>query len=253
MKLINRLFVERQRRQCLTMVVFSALSVGSFAQPSENVSSAKKDVEASVQSQGVAGADQVKQTTTDQAKATVNAAAERDMPHKVVESVTEELLTIVKGGEQALKDDPEKYFGDVQVILDKVVHFEFIAKNVMGSYWLKATPEQQQAFVSVFRRSLVKTYAKGMATFANWSFSVEPPKDPTKIGRKTTVKQVVRGPDGVNIVAYTLIWSKKASAWRLTNVVLDGVNLGKTFRTQFGQLVKEHKNNVAKAIENWSA
>ena len=39
--------------------------------------------------------------------------------------------------------------------------------------------------------------------------------------------------------------------WKLINVVLDGVNLGKTFRSQFAQAVKEHEGNLDAAIAGW--
>ena len=44
----------------------------------------------------------------------------------------------------------------------------------------------------------------------------------------------------------------KSGEWKLINVVLNGVNLGKSFRDQFAQAMKQNDNNIDKVIATWA-
>lgn len=184
----------------------------------------------------------------------VSAQESVDSPHQVVEKVTADLLAEVKKSAALLKSDPDKYFESIQKIIEPAVKFEYIAKNVMGVYWQKATPAQQEEFVKVFTQGMVKTYAKGMANYADLKIEVLPPEGDVAEFGKHTVLQKVTAADGINRVAYTMGRSKDDGlGWMLINVVLDGVNLGKTFRSQFAQLVKEYEGDLDAAINAWQS
>ncbi len=174
-------------------------------------------------------------------------------PHDLVNTTTEQLMKVVKANQATYENNPQKYFDEVQTLLEPVVDFKFIARSVMGSYWKTASDEQQQAFVAVFKKGLVETYAKGMAKFNDLSVEVLPSKNAVPEFGKVTVLQKVQAADGTNKkVAYTMGRRKTDANWLLLNVVLDGVNLGSTFRSQFAQAVKEHNGDLDKAIAGWS-
>ena len=42
-------------------------------------------------------------------------------PHQVVEQVTQEMMAVVRGGDQALKANPDRYYEKVGKVLDTVV------------------------------------------------------------------------------------------------------------------------------------
>lgn len=172
-------------------------------------------------------------------------------PHQVVDSVTTQLMQVVSHGKDSMKSNPDAYFAEVQKIMEKVVDFDYIAKNVMGArYWNTASPDQRTRFVSVFTDGLVQTYAKGMANFADLDISVEPPSEDIGDKKRVAVIQKFEGPEGVNNVAYTM-GKHKSGEWRLINVVLDGVNLGETLRSQFAQAVAENKGDLDATISGW--
>lgn len=173
-------------------------------------------------------------------------------PHQVVEEVTTELMKLVESKQNLIKQNPEKYFADVHAILDDAVNFQFIARAVMGSYWKQASPEQQERFTETFKKDLVETYAKGMANFADLKIEVEPPQGDVPSSGKATVVQKITSADKVNRVAYTL-GKREGGQWQLINVVLDGVNLGKTLRSQFAQAMKENNGDLNSTIANWAS
>lgn len=173
-------------------------------------------------------------------------------PHQVVEDTTNNLMAIVKANQATYKSSPKKYFAQVDSVLAAAIDFEFIARSVMGPYWKSASTEQRTAFIETFRRGLVETYAKGMAKFSDLNIEVLPSSGQAPDFGKVEVVQKVMAADGVNKVAYTMGRRKTDPGWKLINVVLDGVNLGSTFRSQFAQAVKEHEGNLDAAIAGWS-
>ena len=176
---------------------------------------------------------------------------ETSAPGEVVESLTAQLLDLARKGQQQLKDDPESFYADIETVLEPMVSFEFIAKNVMGEvYWGQATTSQREAFLIVFKRSLVETYVKGMSQ--NLDYDLKLVDDESKVLKtKASIVQKIVGPDSSNLVVYTLGQGKSGN-WKVLNVVLDGVNLGKTFRSQFAQGVKENKGDIDATIAGWS-
>lgn len=173
-------------------------------------------------------------------------------PHAVVESVTTELMGIVATNKESIKTNPEKYFKEVREIMESAVAFKHIARNVMGAkHWKAATEEQKSRFIEVFTSGMVETYAKGMANFADFEISVVPAKTPVGEKRKTEVIQKFKGPEGISRVSYTMGKNRKGQ-WKLLNVVLDGINLGKTLKTQFSQSVADSKGDLNAAIDGWN-
>ncbi len=172
--------------------------------------------------------------------------------HEVVDSVTTRLMNVVAEGREAMKENPQGYYDKVRTIMETAVDFRYIARNVMGKkYWLSASEEQKTQFIEVFTSGMVETYAKGMANFVDYDISVENPDQEIGERRKVEVIQRFKGPEGVNRVAYTM-GKHRSGEWKLLNVVLDGVNLGKTLRAQFARSVEDAKGDLNAAIAGWN-
>ncbi len=171
-------------------------------------------------------------------------------PEEVVEKVTDELLSFVKANAGILDEDSEEYFFGVKRVLDPAVDFESISKSVMGKrYWLEASEEQRKEFVTVFTSSLVRTYGKGMANFTDLDITVESSRPSDKNPKVYYVQQTVKTQSGGNKILYTM--RKDEYGWRVRNVILNGINLGKTSQSQFSEAVKANKGDVGVAISNW--
>jgi len=188
---------------------------------------------------------------------TVFASAEgadaKPAPFGVVESLTSELLDTVRKNKELAKTDPEQFYTQVATILESKVSFKFIAKNVMSEkYWAQATEQQRDDFVTTFKRSLVETYAKGMSQNLDFAMEILQDKSDYEAGKNTaTIVQKITGPDSVNHIVYSM-GRGRSGQWKVLNVVLDGVNLGKTFRSQFAQAVKENKGDIGATISGWA-
>ncbi len=170
-------------------------------------------------------------------------------PHEIVSEVTEKMFAVVQeydGGER----DSEAYFAEIEQLLEPVVNFAFIARVVMGSHGEDASDSQIKEFAEVFKKGLVRSYAKGIASYADSEVRVSPSEKNLEQVNRVTVKQEVRHEGSTHKLYYTME-RNDAGNWKLINVILDGVNLGRTFRSQFSQAMKKHDGNLDKVIDTW--
>ncbi|WP_226702229.1 phospholipid-binding protein MlaC [Microbulbifer elongatus] len=172
-------------------------------------------------------------------------------PYALIEGVSNELLGVIRSEGQNVNSNPQRYYSAVDRVLAPVVDFDFIARGVMGSHAKKATPAQRAKFASTFRRDLVATFARGVATFGTMDVKVVNPGSAPS-GNRVNVLQEVRSKEGVTKVSYTLV-RNRSGQWKLINVILNGVNLGKTFRGQFSQAMQANGGDIDKVIASWSA
>lgn len=180
-----------------------------------------------------------------------SALAEPQKPQVVVEQVTKELFTVAKASNSGDTKE-EVFFGEVEKILDEVVDFRFIARAVMGkAAFEKASSDQKAKFADVFRGGLVKSYAKGIAGYADSDIKVVgatiSPKDPTR----AVVRQEVSYEGAVHQLSYTM--RLQGEDWRVINVVLNGVNLGQSFSSQFSAAMRKADGDIDKVIAGWLA
>ncbi|MBB3169149.1 MlaC/ttg2D family ABC transporter substrate-binding protein [Simiduia aestuariiviva] len=173
-------------------------------------------------------------------------------PREVVVQVVSSLKTAVNKHDAEKDPEAVQLLTDMRAILEPVVDFGFIARVVMGPAAKTATPQQIARFGDVFRDSLVSTYAKGMTGYVEAEMNI-PPLGPEAAGQnRVAVRQEVTTASGVQIIDYTMAKNRTTGEWKLINVVLNGINLGKTFRSQFAQAHKQHGGDIDKVIASWA-
>ena len=180
------------------------------------------------------------------------APAVSEGPHDVVKRVTTIIVDIIDDKAHLLETEPQDFYDAVSEVLSPVVAFDYIAKGVMGRYAKEATPEQRARFAQVFQSNLITTYAKGMALYGSQEVVVVPPVGEIGSRRRVGVIQKVTTDGAVHSVQYTMGKSKQTGDWMLLNVVINGVNLGETFRSQFAQAMKK-SGDIEEVISSWSA
>jgi phospholipid transport system substrate-binding protein len=173
-------------------------------------------------------------------------------PRDVVVKVVDSLKVAVNKHDAEQDPEAAQLLSEMRSILEPVVDFGFIARVVMGDAAKTASREQMARFEEVFRNSLVSTYAKGMTGYVQAQMNIPPLADEAAGQNRVAVRQEVTTASGVQIIDYTMAKNRTTGEWKLINVVLNGINLGKTFRSQFAQSYKQHSGNVDKVIEYWA-
>lgn len=170
-------------------------------------------------------------------------------PEAVVNEATSNLLKLARAEQQLLDTNPDQYFTKVRALLDPIVDFKFIAKQVMGrKHWPNATETQREQFAEVFTESLVQTFGKAIGQFADFEAEAKLQKMDDS-GNNAWVIQVLKGGDNNSKIAYLM--RKNGDTWKAVNVILDGSKLLDTFKNQFDGAVERYEG-IDGAIANWS-
>lgn len=179
-------------------------------------------------------------------------AQSESAPHAVIEGMTDRLVTTIEAHRGGFEQNPQPFYSALEALLDEALDFKWIAYNVMGPYRKQASQEQHQRFAEKFRRDLVETYGGGLIAFGEQTIVVLPPSDDVADRKTVQVAQEVRSADGNFPLQYTM-GKKRSGEWKITNVIINGVNLGKTFRNQFIQRAQQYGGDLDQVIEHWSA
>ena len=152
-------------------------------------------------------------------------------------------------GEVVAFNEPELLIG-MEVVLGPVIDFGSIAKGVMAKFYRQASAKQIEDFSVAFKHSLLNTYSRAVVALRINDFEIQPnPSSSSKPGRqKVWVKVYANG------AAYDINYAmkKRDQGWMVTNVTLDGINLGLAFRQQFASAMAQNKGNMDDVIAFWN-
>ena len=125
---------------------------------------------------------------------------------------------------------------------------------VMGrTYYNNASFEQRNEFIEVFKSSLLDTYAETLAQWGDQKIETIWPDDSTEeLPAVVDVNQKLITSSNTYPITYK-VRNNGSSGWQIVNIVINGVNLGLTFRNQFQALAFENNNDINAVISNWSA
>ena len=177
-------------------------------------------------------------------------AAPGQSAHDIVQDTTTRLLADLSANKEQYKQDPSKFYDALNTIVGPAVDVKSIANSIMTvKYSRKATPEQKERFEENFKRSLMQFYGNALLEFKNQGITVGPAKDES--GDRTSVDMIVKGDNGATYpLSYTL--NKVNGEWKVRNVVVNGINIGKLFRDQFADAMQKNGNDLDKTINNWA-
>lgn len=164
--------------------------------------------------------------------------------------VVSDFQTKVVAHHDVLVNDPLRLHAVMQDILAPFIDFDDFAKKVMGKYYRRASDEQVKSFVAVTQDALIKAYGAAVVEFDPSKLTVLP-LGHQRPGSEVRVDAEFELGDGspVNIAFY--MQPRKENGWRLSNVVINNINFGLTFRKQFGVMMNQNGNNMDQAILAW--
>lgn len=182
----------------------------------------------------------------------VNAVnAQATDPFDAVKKANDVLLSQLNESLGSHKTAPVAFYKAVDESLGPFVDFAGFSRGVMAKYYKRATKQQQQEFVAVFRKGLIETYSNALVGFDNPQVKVMQPTTPQKKPERPIITIEITGQDGsVYRVDYNLILLD--GQWKLRNVIINGINIGLQFRSQFQASMSRNNNNLDEVIAGWS-
>ena len=172
--------------------------------------------------------------------------------HEYVTKIHDDIIEVIKSEQETFDKDPDGFVESIGDALSPLVDFKRISQMVMGKYYKQASAKQRNQFKIVFRSSLLNTYAKTLAEFRNEEIKVLPPKGLlTKNNRQKVYLEIVTDTK-IYLGVYSMYLDSNFD-WKLINIIINGVNLGMTFRNQFYGLMEKSSLDIDIVIEKWTS
>ncbi|MEO0435831.1 MAG: ABC transporter substrate-binding protein [Pseudomonadota bacterium] len=182
----------------------------------------------------------------------------------VLGQTTERVLNVIEEARSYVDEDPERYYQEVHEVLDPFVDYSGFARGVMGQYATRARyrsldeagrtklRDQVERFTETMRVGLIKTYSKGLLAFGGSRVELEADDGATSNPRRAQLRQLIYSdaPEPY-VVIYSMAKNKEGS-WLLRNLIVENVNLGQIYRSQFESAARRFKGDLDAVIANWS-
>ena len=191
-------------------------------------------------------------------------AASPAEPDAAIRAATDNLLQVVEHAHAYFDSDPDRYYAEVDAAIAPVIDFYSFSRGVMGRWGSKAYSDslgpaekkryqdQVGRFVRVFREGLVRTYSKGLMAFSGETVEVYPAQPEEIATGLVTVVQVIHGSNGNRYEIRYKMRKDPDQSWRVRNVTLDTLNLGKVYQNQFASAAGKFGGDIDAVIDNWS-
>lgn len=154
-----------------------------------------------------------------------------DAPMKVVSAATNGVLKeLIKTSPD--NRDPKLVERLVASYILPAIDQEKIAMGALGKYWRRATPEERQRFITIFRERQMKTYGGAFKAFSGETLTFSETRY-SPDGDRAIVKGEFTQSSGSTVpVDFRLYLDKDSDKWLVYDAVISGLSMVKTYRTQ---------------------
>ena len=191
---------------------------------------------------------------------------DRKDPVVMVRQATDALLQLARNARSYAPEEKSRYYTEVSGVLDPVIDTEYFARGVMATYASaraykalssdaerQAFKERVSRFADTMERVLVETYADVLLTFEGERIEVVlVPGDDVSSG-KVRIQQTIYTKEGAAYVVQYSAYRDKDDQWLIYNVVVEGVNMGATYRSQFADAVERNGGDVGYVVNHWQS
>jgi phospholipid transport system substrate-binding protein len=190
--------------------------------------------------------------------------------YTLVQDTTRQVMAVVEAADAYAEAEPERYYRQIQDLLDPLIDFRGFARKVMGPYASSARyrsldeagrqklVDQLDRFTAAMRASLVRTYSKGLLAFGGSRIELVPPEsagaaeaDDTESSR-LSVRQLIFADRQKPYEVIYQMGEEKSREWKLRNVIIESVNLGEVYKDQFLASAREKDGDLDAVIASWT-
>ena len=172
-------------------------------------------------------------------------------PYVFIDNNAQKMVQVLTLEAALFESDRPLYEQKIKDIFEPMIDFRRVAASVMGKkYYLLASQGERSEFVLIFKDSLLDTYAETLAQWGDSTITTKFPDSKSNIYEKNVeVKQVLNTGSSKYPISYKL--RRNEEGWKIVNIIINGVNLGLTFRNQFQALAVTHDENIDLTLQNW--
>jgi phospholipid transport system substrate-binding protein len=127
----------------------------------------------------------------------------------------------------------------VKGIVKGVFDFRKMSRLVLGKNWRRAKKAERTRFVKAFRQLLIRTYSNALAEAAGMVKNIKYSSTRRNARRTTVHSKVYRQNNSAPVnIDYVMYKRKRRNKWKVYNVIVEGVSLVTTYRTEFGRDIR---------------
>jgi phospholipid transport system substrate-binding protein len=158
-------------------------------------------------------------------------------PEDLVKKITADVMGAIKSDKDLAAGDRQKAIRLAEEKILPHVDFEEATRLAVGRGWPNATPEQKKKLIAEFRNMLVRTYSNAIGTYQGQEMKVLPSRVKPGEDEATVRNQFLRPGGKPVLVDYSM--RKTGQGWKVYDIVVEGVSLVLTYRSEFDAVVKQ--------------
>ena len=131
-------------------------------------------------------------------------------------------------------------------ILQKYFDMPAISKYVLGGYWRKATPQQQQEFIDVYTDYVSVTYGKRFGQYSGQQMQIKRVHDE---GNGNATAFTIVQASGQDPLRVDWIIDTVDNSFHVRDLRVEGLSIADTHRQEFASVIQNNGGDVQKLID----
>ena len=158
-------------------------------------------------------------------------------------------LTIIKTEGSKYDEKPDEFKEKLKNIWEPMVDVGLVSRLILSKAYKTATEEQILLFQNRTKKLLLDTYITALLEFEDYELQTSRKIKENK--NKTLEVEINFFSASDSFKAKFTLYKNKQGELKIINIIIDGINLGLTFRNQFQDNLKNENYDLDKAIETW--
>lgn len=159
-------------------------------------------------------------------------------------------LTVIKEEGSNFEDNPDEFKEKLKNIWEPMVDVQLVSRLILNKAYKSASQEQIYRFQERTKKLLLDTYVSTLLEFKDYEIFTNA-KIKTNKNKTFEIEIKFDSSSSYSFITKFTVYRNKGGELKIINIIIDGINLGLTFRNQFQGVLKQEGNNLDKAIESW--
>jgi len=169
--------------------------------------------------------------------------------HEYIDSNAQHFLTVIKEEGSKYDENPEEFKKILKNIWEPMVDTKVVSRLILSSdIYASASESQKKLFEDRTKKLLLDTYVSTLLEFENYEIKTD---ENIKINKKTLEVTINFSSESDSFETILTVYKNSKGQYRIINIIVNGINLGLIFRSQFQDAYKENNNDLDAAIESW--
>ena len=159
-------------------------------------------------------------------------------------------LTVIKEEGSNFEDNPDEFKEKLKNIWEPMVDVQLVSRLILNKAYKSASQEQIYRFQERTKKLLLDTYVSTLLEFKDYEIFTNA-KIKTNKNKTFEIEIKFDSSSSYSFITKFTVYRNKGGELKIINIIIDGINLGLTFRNQFQGVLEKEGNNLDKAIESW--